>query len=166
MKLSDNFSLHEFTNSVTAMKRGYTEQFNPPANIIENLKYGALNIAEPIRSFIGAFVPTVAYRCSRLNKAIKGSQTSMHSTGEALDETFIVNGNNVSASVFFWLIKNKDVVPFTELIWEKGNSKQPNWLHIGWKKQKEQEILIYDGKKYSNYIGSKMHEEHKRLKLI
>jgi len=166
MKLSENFSLSEFTNSETAKKNGFIEQFNPPINIIENLKFGAINIAEPIRSFIGSFSPTVAYRCDRLNKAIKGSLTSMHSTGEAFDETFIVNGVNVSSSVFFWLIKNKDKIPFTELIWEKGNSKNPNWLHIGWKKQKEQEILVFDGKKYYNYIGSKMHEEHKKLNLI
>ena len=38
--LSKNFSLNEFTNSETAKKdfEKYKEQFNPPQNIIDNLK--------------------------------------------------------------------------------------------------------------------------------
>lgn len=166
MKLSDNFILNEFTNSETAKKNGYLEQFNPPANVIENLKFGALNIAEPIRREFGSFSPTVAYRCKRLNDKLKSSSTSMHCTGEAFDETFIRNGINISASVFFWLIKNKHKIPFTELIWEKGDSKNPNWLHIGWKKQAQQEILVFNGKSYYNYIDSAMHKEHVKLGLI
>ena len=166
MKISKNFTLNEFTNSETAKKEGYLEQFNPSEDIIKNLKFGAENIAEKIRDFIGGFAPTVAYRCARLNKKIGGSATSMHSTGEAFDETFIVDGVNVSAAVFFWLIKNKHKIPFTELIWEKGDYKNPNWLHIGWKKQAQQEILVYNGKSYYNYIDSAMHKEHVKLGLI
>lgn len=164
MKLSENFTLNEFTNSETAKKNGYLEQFNPPANVIDNLKFGSINIAEPIRKEFGSFSPTVAYRCERLNKKIGGSTTSMHSTGEAFDETFIINGINISASVFFWLIKSN--LPFTELIWEKGDSNNPNWLHIGWKKQAEKEILVFNGKSYYNYLGSQMHKEHHKLGLI
>ncbi len=166
MNLSDNFTLSEFTNSETAKKEGYMEQFNPSEKIIENLKFGANKIAEPIREFIGGFSPTVAYRCKRLNDKIGGSNTSMHSTGEAFDETFIVKGKNVSASVFFFLVKNRKLIPFTELIWEKGNSENPNWLHICWKKQMVQEILVFNGKKYEDYFKTKMYEEHKKLGLI
>lgn len=164
MKLSNNFTLNEFTNSETAKKENISEQFTPPQEVIENLKFGALNIAEKIRTEFGSFSPTVAYRCERLNKKIGGSNTSMHSTGEAFDETFIINGINISAQVFFWLIKSN--LPFTELIWEKGDSKNPNWLHIGWKKQAEKEILVYNGKSYYNYLGSQMHKEHQKLGLI
>jgi hypothetical protein len=166
MKLSQNFTLAEFTNSETAKKEGYSEQFTPDSQIIENLSYGALNIAEKIRTKFGSFAPTVAYRCERLNKKIGGSSTSMHVTGEAFDETFLRNGVNISSEVFFWLVKNKDKIPFTELIWEKGDSKNPNWLHIGWRKQSQKEILVFNGKSYYNYYGSAMHKEHIKLGLV
>lgn len=166
MKLSDNFTLSEFCNSETAKKNGILEQFNPPSNVVENLKFGAVNIAEPIRKEWGSFSPTVAYRSPKLNTAIKGSATSMHLTGEAFDETFIKEGVNISAKVFFWLLKNKHKIPFTELIWEKGNDINPNWLHIGWKKQANQEVLIFTGLKYENYTGSIYHKIHVQKGLI
>lgn len=168
MKLSTNFSLAEFTNSETAKRDPvkFAEQFNPPGNIIENLKFGAVNICEPIRKKFGSFSPTLAYRCAALNTAIKGSGTSMHLTGEAIDETFIYDGKNTSAEVFFWLLKNKATIPFTELIWEKGEENQPNWLHIGWRKQKEQEVLVFTGKKYINYYQSDYYKIHKGKGLV
>jgi hypothetical protein len=164
MKLSKNFTLNEFTNSETAKKNGYSEQFKPDAKVIENLKFGAENIAEPIRTHFGSFAPTVAFRCKRLNDKLKSLSTSMHCTGEAFDETFITNSVNISSKVFFWLLKSN--LPFTELIWERGDSKNPNWLHIGWRKQAQKEILVFNGKSYYNYIGSAMNKEHIKLGLI
>jgi hypothetical protein len=166
MKLSQNFTLAEFTHSETAKKNinKYPEQFTPPQNIILNLLFGAENIAEKIRTEFGSFTPTVAYRSAKLNADIKGSSTSMHVTGEAFDETFIKDGVNISAKVFFWLLKSN--LPFTELIWERGDSKNPNWLHIGWRKQSQKEILVFNGKSYYNYYGSAMNKEHIKLGLI
>ena len=164
MKLSKNFTLAEFTNSDTAKRENYFEQYTPDEKVIENLSYGAEKIAEPIRNIFGSFSPTVAYRCERLNTKLKGSKSSMHNTGEAFDETFMLNGSNISNKVFFWLLKSN--LPFTELIWEKGDSNNPNWLHIGWKKQANKEILVFNGKSYYNYIGSAMHKEHIKLGLI
>lgn len=166
MQLSKNFPLSEFLNSETAKRdpKKFAEQFNPPANIIENLKYGAINIAEPIRAEFGGFIPTCAYRSPVLNSAVKGSLGSMHLTGEAFDETFIKEGKNISSDVFKWLVINRHKIPFTELIWEKGDNTNPNWLHIGWRKQKEQEILVFDGKKYINYFGSPLEKFHNNKK--
>lgn len=167
MKLSQNFTLSEFTHSETAKKNinKFPCQFNPPKNIINNLIFGAENIAEKIRDEFGGFAPTVAYRSPKFNASLKNSSpTSMHVTGEAFDETFIKNGVNISAKVFFWLLKSN--LPFTELIWERGDSKNPNWLHIGWRKQSQKEILVFNGKSYYNYYGSAMNKEHIKLGLI
>jgi len=166
MKLSTNFTLEEFTNSETAKKNGIIEQFNPSNEVILNLKYGAENIAELIRRDFGSFAPTVAYRCEKLNTILKGSKSSMHVTGEAFDETFIKEGVNISAKVFFWLLKNKAKIPFTELIWEKGDANNPNWLHIGWRKQQTQEVLVFDGKKYENYFSSNHYKIHKEKSYV
>jgi hypothetical protein len=49
----------------------------------------------------------------------------------------------------FNLIRHR--LPFTQLIWERGNSMQPSWVHVSFdiadiKKQ----VLKFDGKRYTN----------------
>jgi hypothetical protein len=169
MQISKYFSLKEFTSSETAMKKGYTENFNPPTEIIENLKKLAEKVADPIRVEWGAFSPTVGYRCPRLNfdKDIKGAKNSQHLLGQAFDETFIHDGKNISEQVFFWLVNNRNKIPFTKLIWEKGNEVQPRWLHIGYTEGAKQEIMYtFDGKGYVNYFGSILEKHHKSLGKI
>ena len=135
MKLSQNFTLAEFTKSDTAKKHNYTEQFEPTQEIIEKLRFGAENIAEKIRVKFGSFSPNCAYRCPRLNDKVGGKKTSMHLTAEAMDVTFKDN-----KAVFEWLSENKDTIQFTELYWEKNKKRGSEWLHIGWRKQAQQEI--------------------------
>ena len=84
----------------------------------------------------------------------------MHQTGEAFDETFIIDGKNQSSKVFLWLLKHKDTIPFTELIWEKGDLNEPNWIHVGWRKIGYQKVLVFNGKTYENYYGSKLQKKH------
>lgn len=165
MKLSDNFTLQEFTRSETAMREGISEQYNPPQSVINNLKRLAVEIAEPIRSKFGGFAPTCAYRCPKVNTIIGSSSTSMHVTGEAFDETFMKDNKNISAEVFYWLVNNKQL-PYTELIWEKGDINQPAWVHVGIKKSKPQTIMVFDGKSYINYYQSKHYEKHKELGYV
>jgi hypothetical protein len=143
------------------MRLGFSEQFNPPAGIVINLKKLANEIAEPIRDKFGAFSPTCAYRCPRANTAVKGSATSFHLKGQAFDETFFNSeGTNISAQVFYWLVENRDTIPFTELIWEKGTVDVPQWLHIG-NGDKKQSILAFDGKFYTPYFQSNHYKYHK-----
>ena len=84
MKLSDHFTLEEFTKSQTALRRGID---NSPSDIgiIDNLKYLAQEICEPIRQEFGPFSPNSAYRCLELNKALGSRDTSKHVTGHAVD---------------------------------------------------------------------------------
>ena len=165
MKLSQNFTLNEFTTSETAMKNGFSENYNPSNEVIENLKKLALLVAEPIRIEWGSFSPTVAYRCKRLNDKLGGAKKSQHLLGQAFDETFIHEGINICDKVFFWLIKSK--VPFTKLIWEKGNKDCPNWLHIGYTEGVKKEVIYTnDGKNYINYFGSELEKYHKSKGII
>lgn len=160
MKLSDHFTLEEFTKSDTAMRLGIKEQYNPPQSVIDNLKRLAVEIAEPIRDKFGSFAPTCAYRCPKLNASLGSSSTSMHVTGEAFDETFFKGDKNISAEVFFWLVNNKQL-PYTELIWEKGDVNQPNWIHVGIKKSKPQSIMVFNGSSYIDYFKSEYYKVHK-----
>jgi hypothetical protein len=166
MKLSTNFSLSEFTASETAMKYEFAEQYNPPLEVISNLKKLAENLAEPIRAKFGSFSPTVAYRCERLNNAVKGAKKSEHLQGKAFDETFIKDGVNISGEVFKWLLKSG--LQWSKLIWEFGDENNPRWLHIGYDETNlNNEVLIAKkntfGKTiYINYKGSDLETKHKK----
>lgn len=169
MNLSPNFTLKEFTTSETAMRNGFTENYNPPAEIVENLRKLALYIAEPIRKEWGSFSPTVAYRCKRLNDIVSKAKKSDHLEGKAFDETFLGNkGENICDKVFFWLLKSK--VPFTKLIWEKGDDDKPRWLHISYDETKnslpKEVYYTFDGKNYITYKGSVLEKYHKSIGKI
>jgi len=145
MKISDNFTLAEFTKSETAMKKGYREQFAPSPEIVENLKALAVNIAEPIRAKFGSFSPTVAYRCERTNKAVGGAIKSEHLTGCAFDETFLNGDKNISREVFEWIIKG-GLTKWSKLILEfPDKNGVPRWLHIGYdRKNLTKQVLVID----------------------
>jgi hypothetical protein len=166
MNISPNFTLQEFTRSETAMIKGYSEQYSPSKNVVENLKLLAVNIAEKIRTEFGAFTPTVAYRCERTNKAVGGVATSEHLIGCSFDETFIKDGKNISKAVFLWCI-NGGLPNFSQIIWEFGNKDNPNWLHIGYNSNNnKKEILVsernaFGGVNYIKYRGSSLERYHK-----
>ena len=76
------------------------------------------------------------------------------------------SGGYDSEFIIRCLHRNK--IPFTKLIWEKGDEVQPRWLHIGYTEGAKQEIMYtFNGKDYIPYFGSVMEKHHKSLgKLI
>jgi len=83
MKLSDNFSLDEFTFSNTAIRKGIDN--TPSAEVIENLTQ-LCRILEFIRYGIEKPIKiTSGYRSPKLNKAVGGSKKSQHIEGKAAD---------------------------------------------------------------------------------
>ena len=136
MKLSNNLSLSEVTKSNTAIRRGIDN--SPTAEHIENLKYLAEKVFQPIREHFGCpiFVSS-GYRSKDLNEAIGGSQRSFHSHGMALDLDMDGKSNSVSnADIFYYILNN---LQFSELIWEFGDDENPNWVHVAIAKGREDE---------------------------
>lgn len=165
MNLSFHFSLKEFTNSETATRNGYLEQWNPSTEIINNLTDLAVNVAEPIRKEFGSFSPTVAYRCERTNKAVGGEPNSEHRYGNAFDETFIKNGKNISREVFDWIIAG-GLPKWSKLILERPDTNGvPRWLHIGYDKNNlSKQVLVAEknmfGKMvYTDFFKSKYYKK-------
>jgi len=130
MQISENFTLLELTHSNTAIKNKIDN--NPHPIIIENLKYLAEKILEPIRLKFGSFTPTSAYRCPKLNKLVGGAKTSMHLYGYAADISF----GKVKNKELFEYIKNN--LDFTELI----NEYNFQWIHISIVKNRENEKVV------------------------
>jgi len=165
MNLTFNFTLKEFINSETATKNGYSEQWNPSAEIINNLTDLAANVAEPIRKRFGSFSPTVAYRCERTNKAVGGASNSEHLYGKAFDETFIRDGINISGEVFDWIVAG-GLPKWSKLILEfPDKNGVPRWLDIGYdKKNLSKQILVAEknmfGKTvYTDFFKSKYYKK-------
>lgn len=131
MKVSKYVSLAEVTRSDTAKRRGIDN--TPQGQHLENLKVICEEVFDKVREYFGVpiFISS-GYRSAGLNKAIGGSSTSDHSLGRALDLDQDGHGNGVTNADVFNYIKNN--LEFDQLIWEFGTSKNPDWVHVGYRK--------------------------------
>ena len=140
MKLSNYVSLSEVTKSDTATRRGISNE--PTPEHLENLKTICTEVFDKVREHFGAPIYiSSGYRSAALNKAIKGSSTSDHSLGRALDLDQDFRGNGITNMDVFKFIK--DNLEFDQLIYEFGNSKNPDWVHVGYRKgANRKQILV------------------------
>lgn len=130
MILSENLSVAEFSRSDTAKRRGIDN--TPKAIHLEAAKELAKNIFQPIREhFDTSIFISSGYRSSALNKAIKGSATSQHSKGEAIDIDMDGHMGPTNTEVFTYIRENLN---FDQLIWEFGTKTNPDWVHVSYKK--------------------------------
>jgi len=126
MKITENFTIDELCYSATAEKLGIENE--PNDQQIEALKELTVNILQPIRDFFGYPLKiNSGFRCSELNKAVKGAPTSYHLATRGIAAADI-DSNHVPLAVIFNYIKNN--LDFQELIWEKGDKYNPDWVHV------------------------------------
>lgn len=121
MKLTKNFTLDELLESATATRMNYTEQFNPPPHIVDNLRALCEMVLQPLRDKLNVPITvTSGYRCERLNKRVKGAKNSEHLFGQAAD----IKIHNFSTKQITDLIIEMDL-PFNQVIEEFGV-----WVHV------------------------------------
>lgn len=122
MNLSQHFTLAEMTFSPTAIKKGIDN--NPNAQAVRNLTALCEKVLEPLRAYIGSSIKiSSGYRCEVLNSLIGGAKSSQHKFGQAVD----IDLKEKCAEAFHWIIENLD---YDQIIWEFGNDKQPDWIHV------------------------------------
>ena len=142
MQLSTNLSLAEVTRSETAKRRGISNM--PTAEHIENFKKLAANIFQPIREHFGKpIIISSGYRSAELNKAIGGSLSSQHCSGEAID--IDMDGTDITNKQIFDYIK--DNLNFDQMIWEFGTDTNPDWVHVSFASNRSQRKQILVAKK-------------------
>jgi len=138
MKLSEHLDLSEVIRSESAKRNGISNM--PIEAHIKNLKLLAENIFQPIRNnFRCPIHISSGYRSIELNTAIKGSLTSQHCSGEAIDIDMDGTPNGVTNKMVFDFIK--DNLQFDQLIWEFGTDSNPDWVHVSYEstgKQRKQ----------------------------
>lgn len=154
MKLSEHLDLSEIIRSESAKRNGISNM--PIEAHIANLKLLAENIFQPIRNnFRCPIHISSGYRSIELNRAVKGSATSQHCTGEAIDIDMDGSPNGVTNKMVFNYIK--DNLEFDQLIWEFGTNENPDWVHVSYEstgKQRKQvlkAIRINGSTQYKTY---------------
>lgn len=126
-KISKHISYKEATKSITAIRLGINN--TPNSNALSNMIEIATKIFEPLRKWVeGPIKINSFYRSEKLNKTIGGSLKSQHCDGRAFDIDDIY-GHKTNAEMFDFIKENLD---FDQLIYEFGNEKNPDWVHVSY----------------------------------
>jgi hypothetical protein len=142
MQLSKNLSLAEVIRSETAKRKGISNM--PTEAHIANFKLLAEKVFQPIREHFGCPIHiSSGYRSKALNESIKGSSTSQHCSGEAID--IDMDGTAITNAAIFNYIK--DNLEFDQLIWEFGTDTNPDWVHVSYESTGKQRKQILKAKK-------------------
>ena len=130
VRLSENFTLSEFTKSQTAERKGIDN--TPGEAHLEAAKHLFSNVVQKVRDNFGVTVINSGYRGPELNEAIGGSERSQHCKGEAVD---IECPGTANYDVAAWIQDNLD---FDQLILEfyKPGIPDSGWVHVSYSRKK------------------------------
>lgn len=120
-RLSDHFTFIESYQSQMAERASID---NVPSIEIVPTLFRTATMMEKVRSVCGNNVVRVSswYRCPTLNHAVRGSITSQHMKGEAVDFTIQSFGDPLA--ICRQIIAHKNLIRFDQLILEH------TWVHI------------------------------------
>jgi len=147
--ISKHISLKEGMFSQTATRRDLDN--TPNEEQLDNMKLIGEKVFEPLREWVGGPIKINSFfRGLPLNTAIGGAKSSQHMKGQAMDidDTF---GNATNAEMYKWVKENLD---FDQMIWEFGDDKNPNWVHISYvspEKNRNRCLLAYKKNGKSKY---------------
>jgi hypothetical protein len=140
MKISTHLNLAEVTRSDSAKRHGIDN--TPTAEHLENFKLLAEKVFEPIRlHFKTPIFISSGYRSKALNDLIKGSASSQHCRGQAIDIDMDGSKGGVTNKMVFDFIKSR--LDFDQLIAEFPENSNPAWVHVSYVKTgNRKQILV------------------------
>ena len=153
-KISKHVSYKEGVRSRTADRRGLDN--TPNESQLKCMKEIAEAVFEPLREWVGGPIKINSFfRGEPVNTAIGGSKYSQHMKGQAMDidDTF---GHKTNAEMYHYI---KDNLDFDQLIWEFGDDKNPNWIHVSYVTHRENRKKLTIAKKV-NGKTKYIHEAH------
>lgn len=138
MKLSEHLTLEEVTKSATATRLGISNI--PSEEHLDNLKKLAIFVFEKIRSKFNTPIYIISgYRSKELNDAVGGATKSDHMNGMAIDIDMDGRGTVTNKEIFNYV---KDNLEYKQLIYEFGDDKNPDWVHVSYdEKNLKNEVL-------------------------
>ena len=136
MKLSKNFTLEEYSKSQTADRLGIDNV--PSALHLDNARMLFERVVQRVRDHFGPTVINSGYRSPALNRAVGGSNTSQHSTGQAVDIEVPGKSNQ---EVAIWI---RDNLEFDQLILEgyKPGIPGSGWVHVSYTNGKNRQQVL------------------------
>ena len=136
VRLSENFTLTEYTKSQTALRQGIDN--TPNEEHLEKAKLLFANVVQPVRNHFGPTVINSGYRGPALNEAVGGSSKSQHCKGEAVD---IECPGTPNYDVAKWIQDNLD---FDQLILEFYTPGIPDsgWVHVSYKAEGNRKSIL------------------------
>jgi zinc D-Ala-D-Ala carboxypeptidase len=136
--ISKNITYKEATRSDTAKRLSIDN--TPDAEQLENMRRVAENVFQPVReNFDCPIYVSSFFRSEELNKAMKGSSSSTHMKGEAMDLDADVFGEVTNAQIFHYI---KDNLEFDQLIWEFGTEEEAAWVHVSLSKNNNRNQIL------------------------
>ncbi len=149
MKISNYITTIDASRSATAKRLGIDN--TPDYREIIQIKLLCKNIYDKLCFEFNQVIEFNSFfRSVKLNNAVGGSATSQHCKGQAID----LDDNDVGNAKIFNFIKDNMV--FDQLIWEFGNTKEPDWVHVSLKSagNRNQVLVSYKERgvtKYKSY---------------
>jgi|TARA_R100001460_G_scaffold25737_4_gene51870 hypothetical protein len=144
--ISKHISYNEGVRSATATKLKIDNK--PTDDILKKMVVVAEEVFEPLREWCKHPINVNSfYRSPKLNSALKGSLTSSHMSGEAIDISTL--GKKTNGELFEYI---KEKLEFDQLIWEFGNDENPRWIHVSYKNKKDNRKDVLRAK----YKGSRV----------
>jgi hypothetical protein len=140
MKISEHLNLSELTRSDSAKRNGIDN--TPTAEHLENFKLLAEKVFEPIRAHFKVPIHiSSGYRSKALNDFIKGSLSSQHCQGEAIDIDMDGSSSGVTNKMVFDFIVSR--LDFDQVIAEFPENGNPAWVHVSYVKSgNRKQILV------------------------
>lgn len=125
MQISKNFSLAELTKTQVR-----NVDNTPNQTQLNNIILLVKNVLQPLRDLIGKPINVNScFRSEKVNTAIKGSKTSQHVSGEAVDLEVNTMSNYDLAKIIIANFK------FDQIILEFASKDDPRagWVHVSYK---------------------------------
>ena len=146
MKLSEHFSLAEFTKSQTAIRKGLKNE--PREEAIENMRLLCENVLEPVRENFGLpFTLNSGFRSLELNTEIGSSPRSHHVTGQAADFEIPTISNK---EIALWIMDN---LTYDQVLLEFFKEEDPSsgWVHCSYVlSQNRKQAKKFDGRTWES----------------
>ena len=139
--ITKNFTFEELTNSATAKRLGIDNTPNEKER--ESIIKLAKEVLQPIRdAWKAPLIVTSGFRCEKLNNAVGGAKNSQHKFGEAADFKATKPQDNGKLYRLIQSMVNSGKITCGQCIWEYGNAKNPQWVHISLPNAKHKNVFF------------------------
>lgn len=136
---SETAKLHNINNEPDGETKKHLEEL---IEVIDKIREEWTEITKKNNWGSPAIYVHSGYRCPKVNALIKGSKTSEHMLGYAVDFE-PVNQHNLEFYNFMVEYLKTNKIPFSQLINEKPKCGIPSWIHFSINGKKGQRCQIF-----------------------